>query len=332
MDKRIAGPLFHAVWLWFAPFSLAGYAAWVSGGLFFGRALGVSSTAQGPLSARYFLHQFGTRRDDAASRLMLQVPGVNPLSVLLVVGPSVFAQRLTGYVPKVFRYPYRGELRIEYESIARTTFFDGVLAEYAERVAQLVILGAGFDTRCYGLPPNSAIRCFELDAPKTQALKRDMLARANIDASHVTFVSADFEREDWLARAIAAGFDPTRPSLFIWEGVTMYLDRASIESTLRKVASTAEGSVVAFDYFTTEPLASRKLFWRYARATTESVGEALTFGIDSTPPVRERVGALLDRCGLTLAHQENVGEERGRKRAWAGFASGVVSRHAAQAN
>jgi O-methyltransferase involved in polyketide biosynthesis len=59
-----------------------------------------------------------------------------------------------------------------------------------------------------------------------------------------------------------------------------YLDREAVESTLRNKASTTKGSVVAFDYFTTEPLESQGLYWRYGRAMTKAAGEPMKFGID----------------------------------------------------
>ncbi len=56
-----------------------------------------------------------------------------------------------------------------------------------------------------------------------------------------------------------AGFDIGKPALFLWEGVMMYLDREAVESTLAKIAGTARGSIVAFDYFTTETIESKAL-------------------------------------------------------------------------
>ena len=118
-----------------------------------------------------------------------------------------------------------------------------------------------------------------------------------------TFVAADFEKDDWLACLSAAGFAPGERTLFLWEGVTMYLTREAVEDSLRKIASTAQGSVVAFDYFTTEALESRALYWRYGRAATKSTGETLKFGVDNTPPSRQRLAELLRSCGLSLADQ-----------------------------
>jgi methyltransferase (TIGR00027 family) len=191
-------------------------------------------------------------------------------------------------------------------------------------MAQFVILGAGFDTRALNLPKDAKVRSFEIDTPATVAVKREMLAKAGIDTTGVALTAADFEKEDWLAKLIDVGFDPSKPALFIWEGVTMYLDRAAVEDTLRKIASTAKGSVVAFDYFTTEVLESDALMMRSIRASLSAGGEPLKFGVDSTPPSRERLAELLQSSGLTLVEQHTFGQETGGKRAWGGFATATV--------
>ena len=96
------------------------------------------------------------------------------------------------------------------------------------------------------------------------------------------------------------------------------------EDTLRKIAGTAKGSVVAFDYFTTEATESNALYWRYGRAATRAAGEPLKFGVDSTPPTRERLSELLESCGLTLREQRTLGRESEKERAWGGFAVASV--------
>jgi O-methyltransferase involved in polyketide biosynthesis len=106
----------------------------------------------------------------------------------------------------------------------------------------------------------------------------------------------------------------------------MYLDREAVEDTLRKIASTVQGSVVAFDYFTTEPLTSRALYWRYGRSATAAAGEELKFGIDSTPPSRERLAELLRSYGLSLLDQRTLGHETQTERAWGGFATVMVEK------
>ncbi len=123
---------------------------------------------------------------------------------------------------------------------------------------------------------------------------------------------------------VDAGFEPDKPSFFLWEAVTMYLDRQAVESTLRTIAGTATGSVVAFDYFSAELIESRSRFMRYARAVIRATGEPWKFGIDNTPPARKRVAAFLESCGLVLEEQHNFGPETDWKHAMAGFATAVV--------
>jgi methyltransferase (TIGR00027 family) len=174
-------------------------------------------------------------------------------------------------MPKAFRYPFEGDVPPQYQAAARMTFFDAVVDQSLSVMEQFVVLGAGFDTRASRLPKHMAIQAFEVDAPKTQAVKCEMVKKAGIDVAQVTFVAADFEKEDWLDPLVVAGFDTNKPALFLWERVTMYLERNAVEDTLRKIASTAKGSVVAFDSLTTEPLTSPSLYWRYDISRVGSV-------------------------------------------------------------
>ena len=80
-------------------------------------------------------HTLGTRRDDACERLMMVLPNVPHLGLCLVTGPTLLAHRLTGHVPRSYRYLYEGA--------ARATFFDGALARHLGDIDQVVMLGAG---------------------------------------------------------------------------------------------------------------------------------------------------------------------------------------------
>jgi methyltransferase (TIGR00027 family) len=319
----LAAATFYIISVLLFPVTLIGYVLLTVSYFRAGRSSGVSGMAQAPLMARWYQHHLGTRQDEPANRLFRVVTRV-PLAIPLGMGPVILAHKVSGYVPKSFRYPFEGEITLGTESRARQTFFDSVVERYLLGIAQFVVLGAGFDTRALNLPKDAAVRSFEVDTPATQAAKRAMLANARIGSIGVAFVSADFETEDWLSRLIDAGFDPSRPALFIWEGVSMYLDREAVEDTLRKIAGTAQGSAVAFDYFTRHVLESPTLFMRTVRAWLNASGEPLKFGIDSTPPSRERLAELLRSCGLSLAEQRTLGEETQGKLAWGGFAVAIV--------
>ncbi len=320
MSNSLRAIVFSIISILLFPVTLIGYVIWIGKILVSGRGSGVSSTAQAPLVGRWGLHNLGTRRDEASNRLMMVLPGISPLAVRLTSVSVLLGYRVTGYVPALYRYPFEGDIPPSSEAAARMAFFDGVADRYLGTITQFVILGAGFDTRAFRLPENSRVRSFEIDTPKTQAIKREALRTAGIDASRVTFVSADFEEDDWLSKLIDAGFERGKPALFVWEGVMMYLDRPAVEATLRKIASTAKGSIVAFDYYTDEALLSQAFYWRFARASTKAAGEPLKFGLDSTPPAKERLAEFLQSSGLELCEYRMLGQETETKRAWGGFA------------
>ena len=324
MRNIVAATTFRIIQIILLPIGAVGYVLFVVKLVTFSRRSGTSATVLASLYTRYMQHRLGTRRDEPCDRLMMVLPDISHLGLLLATAPTLLAQRLTGYVPRIYRYPYKGVPPMKHQPAARTTFYDAALKRHIARIEQLVILGAGFDTRAYRLPAGTRVRCFEVDTSKTQAFKREMLKKAGVDTTRVTYVPADFLKEDWLEKLVDAGFEQDKPSFFLWESVTMYLDREAVESTLRKIAGTAAGSVVAFDYFSAELIEARSLFMRYARAVINATGEPWRFGIDNTPPVRERVAAFLESCGLSLEEQRNFGPEADRKRAMAGFATAIV--------
>ena len=326
MRHFISAVIYYTLNVLLFPALLAGYVIYV-GKWFAGRKTGVSATAQAPLIARWLQHELGTRPDEPATRLLMVVPGISHLGLRLVTSPTLVGHRASGFVPRTLRYPFEGNITMQNEGGARQTFFDGVADRYLAGISQFVILGAGFDTRAFrlkGVSKETRVHYFKIDTLQTQAVKRQMLEKAGIDATGITFVSADFEAENWLIQLIDAGFDLKRPALFIMEGVIVYLDREAAEDTLRKIASTATGSIVAFDYFTSEVLESKASYMRTVRASLKAGGEPLKFGIDSTPPSSERLAEFLQSCGLSLAEQRTLGEETSGKRAWGGFAIATV--------
>ena len=115
---------------------------------------------------------------------------------------------------------------------------------------QYVILSAGLDSFHWRRPDlNDALRVFEVDHPATQAWKRERIAKLglSVDEGHI-FVPVDFEVQSFSESLDSAKFDRSRPTMFAWVGTTMYLTRESIESTLRLVATCAEGSEIALSY------------------------------------------------------------------------------------
>jgi methyltransferase (TIGR00027 family) len=325
MPGLLAAGFFRAIQVALLPLGAAGYVAAVPRLLNYSRRAGVSATVFASLYTRYMQHRLGTRPDEPAARLMAVMPNVSQEGFRLETAPTLIGHLLTGFVPRIYRYPYQGQAPMRHQATARTSYYDAALQRHLAGIDQLVILGAGFDTRPFRVSPQGRVRCFEIDLPRTQAHKLAMLEKAGLSARLATYVSADFETEDWMNKMVAAGFDPGRRALFLWEGVTMYLDRDSVGATLRRIAGTAPGSVVAFDYFARETIASRSPYMRFARAAARFVGEPLTFGIDNTPPARKSAADFVRSFGLALEEHRNFGRETRRRPAPAGFVTAFVA-------
>jgi methyltransferase (TIGR00027 family) len=172
---------------------------------------------------------------------------------------------------------------------------------------------------------NRRIRCFEVDLPKTQQMKRELLHQCGVDASGVKFVSANFLTDNWLDNLAQAGFDPRKATFFLWEGVTYYLSREAMEKTFRTIATIAPGSVVVFDYATEANIkAYRKPIGLLNKAILKAVREPQTFWISSEPPVKKSVAALMDVYGLSMREQLDYGRETKRKPSRGGLAVAAV--------
>ena len=206
--------------------------------------------------------------------------------------------------------------------IIRTRFIEERLEQaIREGVTQLVILGAGFDTRAYRLLELlKAAKVFEVDQPSTQEYKKRRVRAVGIEVpSNLTYVPVDFRRDKLGDALAAAGYDSSRKTFFIWEGVTMYLPEAAVEETLRWVAAQAPGSTIIFDFMgamlikfmatadlSTFPEAAQKAFERLRRLTA---GEPWIFGL---PDTGER--EFLAKQGLELRELLPVGGQDSMKR------------------
>lgn len=135
--------------------------------------------------------------------------------------------------------------------IARTIFIDRLFVDALEHeMPQIVLLGAGYDSRAYRFASlNRCSQVFELDIAPTQERKKKCLKSARIAVPpQIKFVTIDFNQEVLGDVLDAAGYQPDEKTLFLWEGVSYYLDRASVDATLDLVSRSGEGSQIGFDY------------------------------------------------------------------------------------
>jgi len=214
---------------------------------------------------------------------------------------------------------------VGHSSSVRATFVDAAIERYLPGVEQFVELGAGYDTRTAQLQHDRRISCFEVDLPKIQQMKRELLHQCGVDTSGIKFVPANFLTDHWLDKLARAGFDPRKPAFFLWEGVTYYLSREAMEKTFRTIATIAPGSVVVFDYGTdANSKASRRPLCHLDQAILRVIREPQTFWISSEPPVKKNLAALMEEYGLSLREHLNYGCETRRKRSFGGLAAAVV--------
>jgi methyltransferase (TIGR00027 family) len=114
---------------------------------------------------------------------------------------------------------------------------------------QLVILGAGLDARAWRLQSLRNTVVFEVDFPSSQAWKRERSAAIPFQAKDVRFVAMDFQRDQLAPLIERAGFDRSKPTFWLWEGVTMYLRPEEVSANLGDFAAlSAPGSRIALTY------------------------------------------------------------------------------------
>jgi methyltransferase (TIGR00027 family) len=172
----------------------------------------------------------------------------------------------------------------------RVAYFDRIVGSVVDRmgVRQVVILGAGYDTRAARLP-RASVRYFEVDHPATQAAKRESLARLDgypVDAA--TYVTCDFEAQDPIEQLAAAGFRTDDPALVLWEGVVAYLTEAAVRATASRLAAGLDPrSLLAFDLIGKNFAVGQRMTTtdHDARAYVGELGEPIRYGTDDILPL-----------------------------------------------
>ena len=243
------------------------------------KRLGVSQTAIEIINGRWTMHVFGMREDNATVALMSVLPNTSKLGLWLVLWPLWVQAQIAGQSLLYPRIPAEGDESIADMVAARTVHFDAIITRALQRAEQFVLLGAGYDTRAYGGFVGAGTTVFELDQPIVQAHKRSMLAAADINCERVNFVAIDFASDDLFAKLTQAGFDTTKKTLYLWEGVSLYLSAAEVAATLAAVQQqSAPNSTVVADLY------AERLVKTLGKANAnekvlEMTGETLDFGL-----------------------------------------------------
>ncbi len=183
----------------------------------------------------------------------------------------------------------------------RTLFFDTeTLSAFERGTNQVVIVGAGYDGRPLRFA-KPGVRWFEVDHPATQTDKRRRLHDAGVGPDRlrdIAFIPVDLTKDDLQAVLSGEGYDPSRPSLFVVEGLIGYLPRgvtADLLGDLRALAAPGSRLAVAFPTLPREPTSGEMLRLRLRGFVVALVGEPwlVRYGPDEPDEVLRSAGWVI---------------------------------------
>jgi len=186
--------------------------------------------------------------------------------------------------------------------ITRVRYFDDFISRSVdEGLEQLIILGAGYDSRPYRIDGLKRIRTFEVDHPATQAGKMEKIKRIFGQLpGYVVYVSADLAKDDLGKKLLENGYDRSLKTLFIMEGLLMYLTPEAVDDILSFIVkNSGKGSAILFDYYIKSVVdGSCELeVGKNIHNQLAQLGEPLKFGIDEGT-----VEAFLESRGFSQVH------------------------------
>lgn len=185
-------------------------------------------------------------------------------------------------------------------------FDDFIKKSIDEGLEQLIILGAGYDSRAYRIDGLKRIRVFEVDHPGTQNLKIEKIKKIFSSLpDNVVYAPVDLGIEDLGPKLMEAGFDKSKKSLFIMEGVIFYIPPKKVDEILSFIAeNSGRGSGVLFDYFPQSVVdgSCELQTGKNIHNHLLQIGEPLQFGIEDGG-----VEAFLSQRGFS--HVKNVTSE-----------------------
>jgi methyltransferase (TIGR00027 family) len=235
-------------------------------------------------------------------KMALQIAGLRANETHLPENERVFQDPYAEYffpdeIRKLFREP--GQVKAElqkYEQmmpgvngaiVARIKFIDECLIDLiANGLKQLVIIGAGYDTRPYRIRGvQEMLKVFEVDHPATQAFKIEKLNEIfGVLPDHVIYVPVVFGQDSLGEKLSAFGYNKELKTLFIIEGLLMYIPPAAVEGLFAfiTIASGPESAIVA-DYFDTTVVEGKSPLKEaiVLRQFVENEGSSLKFGIQA---------------------------------------------------
>jgi methyltransferase (TIGR00027 family) len=196
--------------------------------------------------------------------------------------------------------------------LARHRFIDDALAAAIvdPGIEQLVLLGAGYDSRAYRFASDLRdVTVFEVDHPATAARKAAVVAKhaSGLPRAGIVRVPVDFETQSLEERLVDAGFRRGARTFWAWEGVSMYLQRPAVQGTLATIrALSGPGSRLSMDFwYLVDEATWRGTLWRTTPGLLHLVGEPITFSMHPADARAFLAGQGLET--LDLADADELG-------------------------
>jgi methyltransferase (TIGR00027 family) len=183
----------------------------------------------------------GTAQGVAKQRLIETIAGADkrvindPFADSFVIGSGfikLMGHKLNVWLSKKLAPGFHEHL------ISRTKFIDELIEKSAVNgIEQYVILGAGYDSRAHRLELPSSLKIFEVDQPEVSDNKLAKLPKELPNSENVTYVNIDFSYQSLTTQLIDAGFDQKQSTIFTLEGVSQYITKEAVSSTIKELAS-----------------------------------------------------------------------------------------------
>ena len=134
--------------------------------------------------------------------------------------------------------------------LCRTKYIDdSCKAAIDAGIDQIVILGAGLDTRPYRIAGINKVKILEIDLPAIQNIKKKKLKQfLGALPANITYIPIDFNIQTLAEALSATELDLAKRIFFIWEGVTPYITAEAVKNTLSFIAKSSPGSILVFTY------------------------------------------------------------------------------------
>ena len=262
------------------------------------RFLKISSTAVDVVSVRWAMDIFDIKEDKTSGQLFKYLPNASLLGHWMVMYPTYLRYKMSNSYNGFYSSKETGKEFFGNPITNRTLYFDEYIKLHKDTAKQLVILGAGFDTRCYGILSDGCPNLYEIDLPNTQKIKIKTLKKAKMDVSKVKFVTANLTKKGWSKKLLDSGFDPSIKTVFLLEGITVYLNEKDVLEILSEISDMAfKGSVVLVDFYSSK-------FVKLGRLPNKS--EGYKFGLDLQDSNNFEV--FIKKTKLSLSKHKYLGQ------------------------